>query len=62
MEIEKDRERDLICRCHCRSGSMSPDQYSIRQNRARAQPHLAFCLPVGSTGFTNACQTAENME
>lgn len=44
-----ERERDLICRSHC-SGSMFLDQYSINQNWVRAQPHLAFSLPVGSSG------------
>lgn len=46
---DRERERDLICRSHC-SGSVFLDQYSINQNWVRAQPHLAFCLPVGSSG------------
>lgn len=39
---ERGRERDLMWRCHRCCGSVSLDQYSIRQNWATALPHSAF--------------------
>lgn len=64
---ERERERGLMGRCHCHCGSMSSDQYSIRQNWASISSpsrfffFFFFVFLLVALALQRASLTAENM-